>query len=174
MTARPWAQTLLIALSLGLAGCSCLVPEIDLAPEGGSVCLLGTPCPDGTCVLALGGDICCGFGGECDPCSWGGFECPDGTCASSSEACCAHGGSCDPGDDGPHRPPGATEGDTDASSGSDDGSSTDPTSGGSSDGPGTDATAGGSSTDATAGGSTDGDASTTTGDATTGASSSTG
>jgi hypothetical protein len=139
---RSWTQTLLLALSLGLAGCACEVPELDLGPPAGG-CLLGTPCPDGTCVINGFGswDGCCGFGGECEPCPLGGFECPDGTCALWEAACCAHGGSCDPGrddpepgDDDPHRWPGSTGVDTDASASSEDGSSGEATSDGSSDG----------------------------------------
>lgn len=146
VTTRPWLQALLLALSLGSAGCACDVfePPPPQDEDDGIECVLGTPCPDGTCVLdlvpGLGAGTCCGFGGECDPCPgpFGGFECPDGTCVLFEAECCAHGGGCDPGDDGPERPPGSTEGDTDASSGSEDGSTSgstsEPTSEGSSDG----------------------------------------
>lgn len=174
MTTPPWAQALLLALSLGLAGCACDVFEAPPPQDedDGVGCLIGTPCPDGSCVLdlvaGLGAGTCCGFGGECDPCPGpvGGFECPDGTCVLFEAECCAHGGGCDPGDDDPERPPGSTEGDTDASSGSEDGSTSGSTSAAGSEG----------SSDGGAGSSTletDG-SSTSTGDDPAGSSSGTG
>ena len=103
MTLRP----VVLAMLVWCAGCSCELSLDDSADE--PCALFGTACPDGSCVVApLGGEECCGFGGECPPCdgAWIALECPDGTCVSviDPDACCSHGGACDPGDDDPpHR-----------------------------------------------------------------------
>lgn len=97
--ARWWRRVALV-VALPLGGCECMVPELEEVDDFGSVCLLGSACPDGTCVLAaFDAYPCCGFGGECGPCdgNWLQYECPDGTCVGIGEpdACCSRGGACD-------------------------------------------------------------------------------
>jgi hypothetical protein len=136
-------QRLALAMLAWCAACSC-EPVPDLG-DNLHFCLIGSECPDGTCVFAaFDPDACCGFGGDCLPCegNWLAIQCPDGTCvgAEGPDACCAHGGACDPGD--PPQRESATEDTTTSaeSSSTTESSSSTTESGGSSESSGTAAT----------------------------------